>query len=192
MQKDNIVKISSTLQCQKIPEGIRIRLKNHFYPNWKQQKLILLNRKPLKKNWEKISNYSWLSPVSKLLSTKNPKESSMFAKPLVSCRNWEGFDNNKVEKSRIVAKKRRSFKKNRIVLKKNLLVNMYWENLISDEKKRIVNSFIVPKNLKEDPLGFFNHPFCCRLSKKWRGDPLETFKKFRKKYHKAGKKGEVS
>ena len=42
------VKISSILQCQKIPRGIRIRLENHLFPNWKQQKIILLNRKPLK------------------------------------------------------------------------------------------------------------------------------------------------
>ena len=43
MQKDTIVEISSIVECQKIPEGIRIRLKNHFSPNWKQQKLILLS-----------------------------------------------------------------------------------------------------------------------------------------------------
>ena len=43
MQKDAIVKISSILQSQKIPEGIRLRLENL---NWKQQKN---HRKPLKK-----------------------------------------------------------------------------------------------------------------------------------------------
>ena len=35
-QKDTIV-IS---QCGKISEGIRIRLENHFFPNWKQQTLF--------------------------------------------------------------------------------------------------------------------------------------------------------
>ena len=38
MEKDTIVEILSILQCQNIPEGIRIRLENHRFPNWKQQK----------------------------------------------------------------------------------------------------------------------------------------------------------
>ena len=32
MQKDTFVKTSSTLQCQKTPQGTRIRLENHFSP----------------------------------------------------------------------------------------------------------------------------------------------------------------
>ena len=30
MQKDTFIEISSTLQCQKVPQGIRIRLESHF------------------------------------------------------------------------------------------------------------------------------------------------------------------
>ena len=55
MQKDTIVKISSILQRQKIPEGIRIRLENHFFPTENSKKPILLNGKPLKK--QKIENF---------------------------------------------------------------------------------------------------------------------------------------
>ena len=40
------------------------------------------------------------------------------------------------------------------------------------------------KNVKEGPLGVFEHPFFCKNE----GDPLETLKKFEKrKYHKAEK-----
>ena len=48
-KKDTIFQIFSILQHQKIPERIRLGLENHFLPNWKQQKQIFLNRKPLKK-----------------------------------------------------------------------------------------------------------------------------------------------
>ena len=37
------------------------------------------------------------------------------------------------------------------------------------------------KNVKGGPLGFFEHPFFCKIEKKWRGDLLETLKKFAKK-----------
>ena len=35
---------------------------------------------------------------------------------------------------------------------------------------------------KGEPLGFFEHPFCCKktVTKKLEGDPLKTFKKLRK------------
>ena len=48
MQKDTsvIVKISSILQCQKIPE----RLENHFFPNWKQQKTRFAQSKTKNEN----------------------------------------------------------------------------------------------------------------------------------------------
>ena len=48
-------------------------------------------------------------------------------------------------------------------------------------------SRIVPKNCKRGPLGGFEHPFLCKIEKKWRVDPLETLKKLRKKSHKAEK-----
>ena len=38
----------------------------------------------------------------------------------------------------------------------------------------------VPKNVKGDPLEFFEHPFCCKIEKIERGHPLETLKKLRK------------
>ena len=45
MQGDTIFRNSSILHCQKIPQGIRVRLENHVFPNWNQQKPILQNRK---------------------------------------------------------------------------------------------------------------------------------------------------
>ena len=62
MQKDTIVKISPILQCQSIPERIRIRLENNFFPNSK--KPILLNRKRLKRKIQKMS------PVSRTVPKK--------------------------------------------------------------------------------------------------------------------------
>ena len=44
-----ILKISSILQRQTIPELIRIRLENHFSPTGNNKKLIFLNRRPFKK-----------------------------------------------------------------------------------------------------------------------------------------------
>ena len=66
MQKDTIAKISSILQCRKIPEGVRIRLENH------QEKPILLSQKSLKKR--KIEKtLKAMSPVSRR-DAKNTKE----------------------------------------------------------------------------------------------------------------------
>ena len=44
----NFVEMSLILQCQKIAQGIRIRLENHFFPLETAKKTILLERKPLK------------------------------------------------------------------------------------------------------------------------------------------------
>ena len=44
MKKDIYVELQSHVQCQKIPDGIHIRLENQSLPNWKQEK-----------NFEKIS-----------------------------------------------------------------------------------------------------------------------------------------
>ena len=83
MQKDTIVKISSVLQSQKIPDGICIRLENHFFPNWRQQNLS----KKLKVEgtffWTFLKTFS--NDVSgNLHSAENPQESSMLAKLDVS------------------------------------------------------------------------------------------------------------
>ena len=37
----------------------------------------------------------------------------------------------------------------------------------------------MPENVK-GPFGIFKHPFCCKLSKKLKGDSFETLKKFQK------------
>ena len=84
MQKDTIVKISSILQCQKIPEGICIRLENYFFLNWKQRKTILRSRKPLQKG-QKVENSKSLFGMSH--SAEHTKESSMLAELSVSCKN---------------------------------------------------------------------------------------------------------
>ena len=34
----------------------------------------------------------------------------------------------------------------------------------------------MPKNVKGDPLGAFEHPFICKIEKTMKGDPLEIFK----------------
>ena len=46
MQKDTIVKTSSILQRLKIPEGMRVRLENHFSPTGTSKTNILINRNP--------------------------------------------------------------------------------------------------------------------------------------------------
>ena len=45
------------------------------------------------------------------------------------------------------------------------------------EKKILEKSLTMPKNWKGEPFGIFKHPFCCKISKKLEGDPLER-KKF--------------
>ena len=53
---------------------------------------------------------------------------------------------------------------------------------------RIFNSLIVPKNVKGGPLDFFNVHSVAKHQKIEEG-PFEDFKKFRKKSHKAEKRG---
>ena len=52
MHKNTTVKISSISQRQKLPDGIRIRLENHYFPNWKQEKNIFLDRNSQKRKNE--------------------------------------------------------------------------------------------------------------------------------------------
>ena len=40
---------------------------------------------------------------------------------------------------------------------------------------------IVPKNVEGGPFLIYKHTFCCKITKNSKGDPLETYKKFRKK-----------
>ena len=42
-------------------------------------------------------------------------------------------------------------------------------------------SRLVPKNVKEGPLGVFQHPFFCKIETKMKWDPLETLRKIAKK-----------
>ena len=91
---EGIVRISLILRCQKTTEGIRIKLENHFFPNWKQQKTILLNRKP----FEKLTFFS-KNVSSRPQCAKNPKESFMLAKFMWFLVKIEGaFDKNKFKK----------------------------------------------------------------------------------------------
>ena len=55
----------------------------------------------------------------------------------------------------------------------NSFLEFFFEFFLSPESR------IVPKNVKEGPLGVFEHPFFCKIEK-MKGDPLETFKKFAK------------
>ena len=43
-----------------------------------------------------------------------------------------------------------------------------------------MNSVTVPKSLKEGPFGIFQYPFCCKISKITKADPLMQSKNFRK------------
>ena len=51
---------------------------------------------------------------------------------------------------------------------------------------RILNSLIVPKDLKEGPFGLFQHPFSCKTLKN-QMSPWVHLKIFLKKSHKAEK-----
>ena len=48
-------------------------------------------------------------------------------------------------------------------------------------KLTILNSLIVPKNLKGGPFGIFKHLLCSKISKTIEGGPFGTIKKFSKK-----------
>ena len=47
---------------------------------------------------------------------------------------------------------------------------------------------IVPKNMKGGPFGIYYHSFRCKIWKTRKGDPIETFKKNRKKVAQCRKK----
>ena len=48
IQTDTFVEILSTLQCQKYPQGMRLGLEYHFFPNWRQQNPFCFTRNILK------------------------------------------------------------------------------------------------------------------------------------------------
>ena len=96
MQKDTIVKMSSILQCQATPEGIRIKLikthKTTFSPTGNSKKPSYLKENLAKtKNGEKTFVFFNVSC-----------KSSVLAKTLVSSKNRGVFDKNKLAKNRIV------------------------------------------------------------------------------------------
>ena len=76
------------------------KTRKQFFPDWKQQKPGLLNRKPVKNTkLEFFKDFSQkMSSVSR--SVENPKESSMLAKSLVSSKIEGGFDKKKLETRR--------------------------------------------------------------------------------------------
>ena len=75
MRKDTIVEISSIIQCQKIPDGIRIILENHFFPKLETAKTHLAlpktskNQKFQKKNrfFPKMSQVSRIAAKTPLI-----------------------------------------------------------------------------------------------------------------------------
>ena len=84
MKKNTIVKISLFLQCQKIPEGISIKLGNHNFPNWKQQKPTFLK------------NFGFFFGKCHIV----PKESSMLTKPFFRSKktNYRKVKSHSTEK----------------------------------------------------------------------------------------------
>ena len=91
MQQDTIVKMSSILQCQRIPEGARIRLEKHFLPTGNSKKPNLLSRKllkieTLKKNASEESH-----------SAENHMDSYLYSQNLSFLAKIER-DKNKLEK----------------------------------------------------------------------------------------------
>ena len=105
MQKYTFGRILSVLECQNIPQGIRERLENYFFPNWRQQNLskkLKIEEKIFRIFFPKFSN----EVSGRSHSVKNPKESSMLAKRLFSVKIERGFrKKNKLEK--VAWKKRR-------------------------------------------------------------------------------------
>ena len=55
MQKYTFVKISSILQCQSIPQGIRIRLENHFFNNWRHNNTSQKTKNKFFENFFEVS-----------------------------------------------------------------------------------------------------------------------------------------
>ena len=100
-QKDNIVKISSILQRQKIPEGIRIRLENNFSSTGNSKNPYSRPKTCQNKNGKKFSEIFGRSPVSRLVpKTLRSPLCSQNVSFLVKIKGG-GFDENKLEKSRI-------------------------------------------------------------------------------------------
>ena len=67
-----------------------------FFLNWKQQKTIILNRKPFNQKIEEIffrKNFS-MKVYGKSHSAENLEQSFMLAKRFVSSKSREGFDKN--------------------------------------------------------------------------------------------------
>ena len=96
-----IVKISSILQPQKIPGGIRISFENHFPPTGNSKNRSLSTENLSKKDFFESFRKNFLMKVSgKSLSPENPEESFMLAKRSVS-RKMGASMKEKLEKSRI-------------------------------------------------------------------------------------------
>ena len=103
-------------------------------------------------------------------SAENLEQCFMLAKRFVSSKNWGGFDENKLEKSRI--EKTAVLKK-----QKSDIACWAWENLILRQKLFDLKNLTMPKTVKGGTLRFFKHPFCCKISKNW----SETWKILQKK-----------
>ena len=95
----------------------------------------------------------------------------------------------KLEKSRIVPKKRRSLK-NSDSFEKSIGGYVLRKPNIR-RKIRILNSLIVPKNVKGGPLKFFNIHSVTKISKNWKGRHLGDIRKFSKKAFEAEKRGSL-
>ena len=74
---------------------------------------------------------------------------------------------NKLEKTCIVPKKCRSLKNSHSIER---IIGYVISKSNIRQKMRVLNSLIVPKNVKGGPFEIFQHPFCCKISKKRNGD----------------------
>ena len=73
-------------------------------------------------------------------------------------------------------------------IKKMILFGVFTKISRENKKWEFWTVSIAEKSEGMDPLGFFKHSFCCKISKKWREDPLGKF--FRKKVSQCRKKTE--
>ena len=104
MQKDFIFKIRQFYSAKKIPDGIRIRLENHF-PQLETSKKPSFSTEIFQKseNWafSEILEKVLMKVSSKSHRAGNLKKFFMLAQRFVSSKNWGGLQWKQIRKSRI-------------------------------------------------------------------------------------------
>ena len=95
----------------------------------------------------------------------------MLAKRFVSRKIEWGFDENKVEESRREKTHAGLEKKTKIGYS---VLGLRKPNL--RQKVLILKNLTMPNTVKGGPFEIFQHPFCCKISKKLKGGPFGDIK----------------